>query len=220
MPYEYKKLDDSIGYLFKELNRLDKGSPEPIDFVTRDEVTKFCKLLKFADTWAGKKIDQITEESDYGPRIVKATEAAKLLEVLRAEIAKDSGPFKTVNPTILNDFLPKKLKTFKGEPTLNHFWEFQYALAVELEHGRTNGTNVTNNHPLLTGVIAMAHLTEDTLYYARLWVMETEAELCNLILKSPTKYTEIGKLTLELNRAKLYLSKRELEKAKDIDIPE
>lgn len=36
-------------------------------------------------------------------------------------------------------------------------WELTDALAVELEHDRDRGMNVTMNHPLLTGLVALAH---------------------------------------------------------------
>ena len=48
---------------------------------------------------------------------------------------------------------------------------------VELEHGTTDLlTNVTDNEPLVTGKIALAHLTEFPDYYTRLEKMEHEAE--------------------------------------------
>lgn len=51
--------------------------------------------------------------------------------------------------------------------------EFTRGLAVELEHGsRDPETNVTNDHPLLTGKIALAHLYEMDDYYTRLDAME------------------------------------------------
>jgi hypothetical protein len=48
---------------------------------------------------------------------------------------------------------------------------------VELEHGTENSvTNVTDDDPLLTGKIALAHLNEFPDYYTRLHEMEEEAE--------------------------------------------
>ena len=39
--------------------------------------------------------------------------------------------------------------------------DFKVGLEVELEHGiRSDDANVTNNHPLLTGMIVLAHLHE------------------------------------------------------------
>jgi hypothetical protein len=49
-------------------------------------------------------------------------------------------------------------------------------LDVELEHGaRDRKTNVTNDDPVLTGKIALAHLKEFADYYTRLGKMEEEA---------------------------------------------
>ena len=48
---------------------------------------------------------------------------------------------------------------------------------VELEHGlRDPSTNVTNDDPLVTMKIALAHLNEFPDYYFRLKKMEEEAE--------------------------------------------
>ncbi len=56
--------------------------------------------------------------------------------------------------------------------------EFQQGLEVELEHGVAfPDTNVTNNHPLLTGMIVTAHLKESLDYYLRLDVAELEGGL-------------------------------------------
>jgi len=57
---------------------------------------------------------------------------------------------------------------------VDQFWK---GLEVELEHGaRDPETNVTNDDPLLTGKIALAHLNEFPDYYTRLDKMETEAD--------------------------------------------
>jgi hypothetical protein len=55
--------------------------------------------------------------------------------------------------------------------------QFMDGINVELEHGaRDPETNVTNNDPLLTGKIALAHLKEFPDYYSRLKKMEKEAD--------------------------------------------
>jgi hypothetical protein len=55
--------------------------------------------------------------------------------------------------------------------------QFRMGMDVELEHGSENKlTNVTDNDPLLTGKIALAHLNEFPDYYDRLEEMEEEAE--------------------------------------------
>ena len=55
--------------------------------------------------------------------------------------------------------------------------EFRTGLRVELEHGSHDPqTNVTDDDPLLTGKIALAHLKEFADYYTRLTRMEAEAD--------------------------------------------
>lgn len=56
--------------------------------------------------------------------------------------------------------------------------EFQMGLDVEMEHGSKMGeiTNVTNDDPVMTGKIALAHLLEFSDYYTRLDKLEKEAE--------------------------------------------
>jgi hypothetical protein len=55
---------------------------------------------------------------------------------------------------------------------------FKQGLEVELEHGiQFPDANVTNNHPLLTGMIVLAHLKETPDYYLRLNVAELEGDL-------------------------------------------
>jgi len=55
--------------------------------------------------------------------------------------------------------------------------QYRMGMDVELEHGsRDPATNVTNDDPLTTGKIALAHLNEFPDYYARLEEMAEEAE--------------------------------------------
>jgi hypothetical protein len=55
--------------------------------------------------------------------------------------------------------------------------QFRMGMDVELEHGtRDEHTDVTNDDPLLTGKIALAHLNEIPDYYTRLDKMEKEGE--------------------------------------------
>ena len=55
--------------------------------------------------------------------------------------------------------------------------QFRRGMNVELEHGLVDSnTNVTNNDPVMTGKIALAHLNEFADYYDRLEEMEEEAE--------------------------------------------
>ena len=55
--------------------------------------------------------------------------------------------------------------------------QFRMGMDVELEHGlRDPHTNVSNDDPIITGKIALAHLNEFSDYYTRLAKMEKEAD--------------------------------------------
>jgi len=55
--------------------------------------------------------------------------------------------------------------------------QFRRGMDVELEHGMIDPeTNVTNDDPLTTGKIALAHLNEFPDYYTRLDKMEEAAD--------------------------------------------
>jgi hypothetical protein len=55
--------------------------------------------------------------------------------------------------------------------------QFRMGMEVELEHGTIRKlTNVSNDHLLTTGKIALAHLFEIPDYYTRLLKMEKDAE--------------------------------------------
>jgi hypothetical protein len=55
--------------------------------------------------------------------------------------------------------------------------QFRMGMDIELEHGTVDpSTNVTNDDPLMTAKIALAHLNEFPDYYTRLYQMEGEAE--------------------------------------------
>ncbi|MFA6016890.1 MAG: DUF5661 family protein [Patescibacteria group bacterium] len=56
--------------------------------------------------------------------------------------------------------------------------QFLMGINVELEHGTIDPvTNVTDDDPLKTGKIALAHLNEFPDYYTRLAKMEAEGEV-------------------------------------------
>jgi hypothetical protein len=81
---------------------------------------------------------------------------------------------------------------------------FQQGLEVELEHGlQFPDANVTNNHPILTGKIVLAHLKEMLDYYIRLNVAELEGDLLKASKKGDAeKLAKIYK-NLIMARAKL-----------------
>lgn len=83
---------------------------------------------------------------------------------------------------------------------------FRHGLEVELEHGtKYDDANVTNNHPLLTGKIVLAHLKETMDYYERLEVAEIESDLLKAILSQDLK--KIGAKYRELISAQNLLNK-------------
>ena len=88
---------------------------------------------------------------------------------------------------------------------------FRKGLEVELEHGvRFKDANVTNNHPLLTGKIVLAHLKETMDYYERLEVAELEGDLLKAaVAKNAAK---VESLYRKLLAAKLDLARVESEK--------
>ncbi len=90
---------------------------------------------------------------------------------------------------------------------------FRRGLEVELEHGvRFKDANVTNNHPLLTGKIVLAHLKETMDYYERLEVAELEGDLLKAALAKNSPKVE--SLYRKLLAAKFDLAKVESEKLK------
>jgi len=55
--------------------------------------------------------------------------------------------------------------------------QFRMGMDVELEHGTVDpDTNVTDDDPIMTGKIALAHLNEFADYYTRLAKMEKEVD--------------------------------------------
>ncbi len=88
--------------------------------------------------------------------------------------------------------------------------EFRKGLEVELEHGMTfNDANVTNNHPLLTGLIVMAHFKETLDYYRLLEVAELEGDLVKALVKGDAK--KIKNYYVRLNQARIVLYQAQLK---------
>ena len=87
--------------------------------------------------------------------------------------------------------------------------EFRQGLEVELEHGTCfKDANVTNNHPILTGKIVLAHLKESLYYYELLEVAELEGDLLKAIQKDQhskvkTIYTRLLNAKMALNQAEM-----------------
>ena len=85
--------------------------------------------------------------------------------------------------------------------------QFRMGLDVELEHGvMYPDANVTNNHPVLTAKIVLAHMKEALDYYERLDVAEIEGDMAKAALagnaeKLMAKYKKLVAARLALARA-------------------
>jgi len=85
---------------------------------------------------------------------------------------------------------------------------FRIGLEVELEHGiRFPEANVTNNHPILTGKIVLAHFKETSDYYQRLEIAEIEGDLLNAVVSKNA--SEVAVLYEKLLKARNQLSQTE-----------
>jgi hypothetical protein len=200
--------------IIHELSAFNRGNTVDFNFLSRLSVGGYCRSLGFATNrnWSMLVLNKIAPKSPVGPNVVPEREAKAVLAQLRYAIDRRllEPRMGKLQSDIISDFLPKG-KRYKRAKTLGHLWEFQYALAVELEHGKTRGSNVTNNHPLLTALVTAAHLAEDKLYYARLWEMETSGSLFNAQLeKAPT-----APIMKENMRAKVYLQQRLQERVEN-----
>jgi hypothetical protein len=108
--------------------------------------------------------------------------------------------------------LPEEARTILGEIDSHgmdiELDSFRAGLEVELEHGtRFKEANVTNNHPILTGRIVLAHFKETLDYYDRLEVAELEGDLLKAV--AAEKPDKVAALYTKLIKARLVLSKAE-----------
>ena len=99
----------------------------------------------------------------------------------------------------------RMLQNEVGEEALQISVEaFKNGLEVELEHGlEYNSSNITNNHPILTAKIVLAHLKEMLDYYERLDVAEGEGDLLKAIVTGDV--TKIRKEYAKLLNARRHL---------------
>ena len=87
--------------------------------------------------------------------------------------------------------------------------DFCQGLEVELEHGtRLDEANVTNNHPILTGKIVLAHLKESLDYYKRLDTAEIEGGVLKAV--NAGKLEKIRPLYKKLAEVRLALANTDL----------
>ncbi|MGO4773220.1 DUF5661 family protein [Flavobacterium sp. W22_SRS_FK3] len=189
----------------------------------KNDVTDFCeKYIKpvHPDNWDWSVRDFENPEND--PTIDEARAIGNVIFKDLIEKQTDVDLSTMNNVEAIKAYLnPKsKYEAFNME-------EFAFALKVELEHGKIKDVNVTNNHPFLTAMIALAHMTESLTYYKRLKVMEAEGEIYEImrkIEKADTTekdkwYKELIKAEEELTDARSGLAER-LEKMDDIPVLE
>lgn len=136
------------------------------EYVSKEEVKKVCRGLKFRD-WTKLK----------APKVLSKEAKAILKEVNKEKMKIDLE-------------------------------EFRKGMEVELEHGiQFKDANVTNNHPVLTGMIVLAHLKESLDYYKLLDVAELEGDLLKAVAAGNIK--KIKKEYKKLAEAKIALAKAE-----------
>lgn len=136
------------------------------------------------------------------PQYVTAVEVKKVCKELGL---RDWTKIKKPNVTAKEAGIILKNVNIKKMPIALE--DFRMGLEVELEHGTMfDDANVTNNHPLLTGMIVLAHMKETLDYYERLDVAEMEGDLLKAVLsknldKIRAKYKKLIKAQSALNKA-------------------
>jgi hypothetical protein len=110
------------------------------------------------------------------------------------------------------EVLPKEAKAILAELAVGEMEitieDFQLGLEVELEHGtRFPEANVTNNHPILTGKIVLAHFKESLDYYQRLEVTEIEGDILKAVVSN--NVSRVAELYIKLVKARLDLRQAE-----------
>ncbi|WP_052483629.1 DUF5661 family protein [Flavobacterium sp. MEB061] len=185
----------------------------------KNDVTDFCeKYIKpvHPENWDWSVRDFENPEND--PTI---DEARAIAAVVYRDLSEDKDTDVDLS-TMDNVEAIKAYLNPKSKHERFNMEEFAFALKVELEHGRVRDVNVTNNHPFLTAMIALAHMTESLTYYKRLAVMEAQGEIFEIMRKIESSetgkeewYKELGKAEIELTEARLGLAER-LERMDDI----
>ena len=121
-------------------------------------------------------LDARTLEAGIFMKLSKYVSDEEVKEVCRKLGIRDWSGLKDPEVTIREGKAILKVLAIRGmriDPE-----QFRKGLEVELEHGTTlRDVNVTNNHPLLTGKIVIAHMKETLDYYKRLDVAELEGDL-------------------------------------------
>lgn len=146
----------------------------------QQDVTDFCeKFIKpvHPQDWDWSKRDFTKPEND--PTIEEARAVRDIIYKDMQKSTKTQVDLSTVtNGKAIKAFLDprNKYEEFNMD-------EFAYALKVEIEHGKIKDANVTSNHPVLTAMIVLAHMSETITYYKRLQVMEAEGKIYEITRK-------------------------------------
>lgn len=115
--------------------------------------------------------------------------------------------------TVLPEEAKKVLSVVNVENMKIDLKEFTTGLEVELEHGvRFKDANVTNNHPVITGMIVLAHLKESLDYYKLLDVAEAEGDLLKAVAAGDV--VKIKKYYKKVAQAKIVLSQAAVSQVK------
>ena len=187
----------------------------------KNDVTDFCE--KFIKKVHPKNWDWSKRDFDNPKNDPTIEEARAIRDIVFKDLNKKL-PTEVDLSTINNAGSIKAYLNPKSKHEEFNMKEFAYALKAELEHGKIKDVNVTNNHPFLTAMIALAHMSESLTYYKRLKIMETEAEIFELLRKiekggrgKEKWYKDLVKAEKELKDAKKELAER-LEKMDDIPV--
>ena len=185
----------------------------------KNDVTDFCeKYIKpvHPENWDWSERDFENPEND--PTIDEA-------RAIAAVVYRDLNEYNETDVDLSTMNNVEAIKAYLNPQSRHERFnmeEFAFALKVELEHGKVKDVNVTNNHPFLTAMIALAHMTESLTYYKRLAVMEAQGEIFEIMRKIESSekgkeewYKELGKAEAELTEARMGLAER-LERMDDI----
>ena len=185
----------------------------------KKDVADFCE--KYIKPIHPKKWDWSERDFENPKNDPTIEEARAIRNVLYKDLNDQKNP--SVDLSTMNNV--EAIKAYfnpKSKHEAFNMHEFAIALKVELEHGKLKAVNVTNNHPFLTAMIVLAHMTESVTYYKRLQIMEADGKIYEIIRKlgksSKDKeklHLDLIKFEIELNDSKKELSNR-LEKMDDI----
>ena len=180
----------------------------------KEDVTDFCE--KYIKPVHPRNWDWSKRDFDNSKNDLTVEEARAIRNVIYEDLHAKKGA--NVDLSTMNNI--DAIKAYldpKGKHEQFNMEEFAYAIKVELEHGKLKDVNVTNNHPFLTAMIALAHMTETLTYYKRLQVMEAEGEIYEILRKLKTARRGTGELVKKLIETETELIEHKKELAERLD---